>query len=91
MTLWLVLGSLAALLGFMTWRDYKSRKAGRAEAEGEHLANYAEKIGKISESNKEIDEKAEKIEPKSDAEWDDFFEHGRRPDDKLRRKPGDKG
>lgn len=93
MTLWLVIGGLAALLGFMAWREKKAKKAGKQEAEGEHLANYAETIGEISEKSKEIDEQADKIEPKSDAEWDNFFSHGRRPDprpDKLRRKPGDK-
>ena len=92
MTLWLVLGGVAALLIYIAVTRAKAKKAGRKEAEGEHLANYAEKIGEISERSKEIDEESDKLEPKSDEEWDDFFKHGRRPTERdvMRRKPGDK-
>lgn len=92
MTLWLVLGSVAAILIYIAVVKSKAKKQGRLEAEGEHLANYAEKIGEINEGAKKIDEKADKLEPETDEEWDDFFTRGRRPTERdvLRRKPGDK-
>lgn len=94
MTLWLIFGGVAALLVYIAITRARAKKAGRAEAEGEHLANFAEKIGEISERNKEIDEEADKLEPNSEKEVDDFFKFGRRrPDDgldELRRKPRDK-
>jgi len=90
MTMWLVMGGVAALLIYIAVTRAKAKKAGRREAEGEHLANYAETIGEISEKSKESDEKFDKVEPKSDAEWDDFFAGTPVDRDKLRRKPGDK-
>ena len=78
MTPWLIIGAVFIALGYVGWVRSKAKKAGKAEAEGEMLAEHAEIMGEINEADRTWEENSR--DPETEAEWDDFYLTGRRPE-----------
>ena len=78
MTPWLIIGAVVAALAYVGWARWQARKAGKAEAEGEMLAQHAETMGKINEADRTWGDDTR--DPETDAEWDEYFNTGDKPD-----------
>ena len=78
MTPWLIIGAVFIALGYVGYVRSKAKKAGKAEAEGEMLANHAEKMGKINEDDRTWGDATR--DPETDAEWDEYFNTGHKPE-----------